>query len=232
MRSPAHGVYQARGRAVISLSADFQDPPALIPEFIARWREGAKIVLGAYESNEPSYLLRTVRSWGYAFFRAFGDYPVIRGVTGFGLYDREVVDCLSKWREPEPFFRGMLVDSGYSLVTIPFERAPRAAGATKNNFFTLFSVALSGVASSSKSLLRAPFYLAAGTAAASGIAACGWVLMMLLNRSALTFGIAFLIELNFSFLFLALGVMGEQVRVISERTRNVPLVVERERVNF
>ncbi|MDQ2859259.1 MAG: glycosyltransferase family 2 protein [Pseudomonadota bacterium] len=232
MRSPAYAVYQSRGRAVISLSADFQDPPALIGQFIARWRAGAKIVLGVYQSGESSFLLRSIRALGYGFFRRFGDYPVIPGATGFGLYDREVVDCLSRWREPEPFFRGMLVESGFRLETVPFVRAARAAGTTKNNFATLLDVALSGLAASSKNLLRAPFYLAAVTAFLAALGVLGALLAVIFGRAPWPWLWFTLIEFNFTWLFLFTGSLGEQVRLISERTRNVPLVIEKERVNF
>ena len=232
MRSPAHAVYESRGAAVISLSADFQDPPALIADFIARWREGAKIVLGVYESGETSPLMRTIRGLGYAFFQQFGDYPVIPGATGFGLYDREVVDTLKLWREPEPFFRGMLVESGFPVETVPFVRAPRAAGVTKNNFFTLFDVALSGLAASSKALLRAPFYLAAAMALLTGVFVLGLLWSLIVAAPSWPWLLAQLAAFNFTWVFLCLGVMGEQIRLISERSRNTPLVIERERVNF
>jgi glycosyltransferase involved in cell wall biosynthesis len=116
-RSPAHGIYQASGAAVIGMCADFQDPPGMIPEFIARWRGGAKIVLAQRISEKMSLGMRIFRFLGYGFLRRFNDYPVLPNVTGFGLYDREVVDCLKRWRDPEPFFRGMLVESGFSLRT-------------------------------------------------------------------------------------------------------------------
>jgi hypothetical protein len=232
LRSPVHAIYQAAGNAVISLCADFQDPPELIGDFIARWRGGAKIVLGVYKSSEPSLVMRAIRSLGYSFFRRFGDYPVIPGATGFGLYDRVVVDSLSRWREPEPFFRGMLVESGFPVETVPFVRAARAAGTTKNNFSTLFSVALSGLASSSKNLLRAPFYLAALTGFATAVAIVVAAFAAILGGRPGPWLWLAVIEFNFTFLFLFVGTLGEQVKLISERTRDVPLVIEQERVNF
>jgi polyisoprenyl-phosphate glycosyltransferase len=232
LRSPAHGVFQSSGRAVISLSADFQDPPAMIGEFIERWRGGAKIVLGVYESRERSVLMRGIRALGYSFFERFGDHKLIRGATGFGIYDREVVTCLSQWREPEPFFRGMLAESGFRLETVPFVRAPRAAGATKNNFFTLFSVALSGIASSSKNLLRAPFYFAVIVGILGGIGLIGAMASVAFGQSPWPWLWLTLIEFNFALLFIFVGIIGEHIKTISERTRNVPLVIERERVNF
>src|SRR5665213_1729805 len=84
MRSPTYGIYQTTGKAVIGISADFQDPPSLIGELIARWRAGTRIVLGVRQSEKTSLVLRFIRAVGYGFFARFGDYRVIPGATGFG----------------------------------------------------------------------------------------------------------------------------------------------------
>jgi glycosyltransferase involved in cell wall biosynthesis len=232
MRSPTYGIFQAQGRAVIGMCADFQDPPALLPEFIARWRAGARIVLGVREAERSALWLRSVRGIGYAFFSRFGDYRVIPGATGFGLYDREVIDALAKWREPEPFFRGMLVESGFDIETLPFRRPPRAGGRSSNNIFTLANFAISGLASSSKNLLRFPLWLAfilgGGATVTAPVIAIGAAIHRV-SWSLLWFPVA---ELHFSLLLLFVGLIGEQVRLISERTRNTPLVIEKERINF
>ncbi len=232
MRSPTYGVYQTTGRAVIGISADFQDPPELIGEFIRRWRAGAKIVLGVRQSEKTSLVLRLIRAVGYGFFERFGDYRVIPGATGFGLYDRQVVDCLKAWKDPEPFFRGMLVESGFALETVPYHRPARAGGVTKNNLRTLFSFALSSLANSSKKLLRLPIYVAMGLAGISAIFVAVAIVSAILGTDAWLWGVLAASVFLFSLLFLFLGLIGEQVRLISEMSRNVPLVTERERINF
>jgi glycosyltransferase involved in cell wall biosynthesis len=233
MRSPTHGIYQATATgAVIGICADFQDPPELIAQFIERWRAGALIVLGVRGSEKTSLLLTSIRRIGYGFFQRFGDYEVIPGATGFGLYDRRVVECLKLWRDPEPFFRGMLVESGFRLETIPYHRPERAGGVSKNNLASLVSFALSGLASSSKKLLRLPLYvsLVAGAAAVLTLAvACG---LALFGRPALGMLLGAFAEAAFAFICLSLGMIGEQVRLVSEIVRNVPLVIEKERINF
>jgi hypothetical protein len=232
MRSPTHGVYQASGAAVIGISADFQDPPEMIGQLISRWRAGAFIVLGVRQSEDTSVLTRLIRDIGYGFFERFGDYRVIPGATGFGLYDRRVVDCLSKWRDPEPFFRGMLVESGYRLETIPYHRPGRAGGASKNNFATLVSFALSGLASCSKGLLRLPLYVSVITFVTMSATLLAAALVAVFGHSAwLALGLA-IAQGGFATLCLFLGLIGEQVRLISEMVRNTPLVIEEERVNF
>ena len=232
MRSPTHGIYQARGRAVIAMCADFQDPPAMLEQFIARWRAGAKIVLAIRETERSALWTRIVRGVGYGFMARFADYAVIPNATGFGIYDREVVDCLARWNEPEPFFRGMLVESGYPIETIAFQRPQRAAGTSKNDFFRLLDFGLSGLSASSRKLLRLPFFLAVP---AMGLAILSFLAAACLAIaghpvSGLLWAAAF--ELQFGLLFLFLGLAGDQIRLMAERSRNMPLVIERERVNF
>jgi len=232
MRSPTHAIYQASGEAVIGMCADFQDPPELIGELIARWRAGTKIVLGVRESERTSPAMRLLRAVGYGFFARFGDYRVIPNATGFGLYDRAVIEVLKRWRDPEPFFRGMLVESGYSLETIAYHRPSRAAGKTKNNFRALLSFALTGLASSSKNLLRAPIVLSMFTFLIGAIAAVWAIVAAVLGFRSWHLVFLALGLLTVGLIFFFLGLIGEQVRLISQTIRNVPLVIEKERVNF
>jgi glycosyltransferase involved in cell wall biosynthesis len=232
MRSPTHAIYQTSGAAVIGISADFQDPPELIGPIVARWRAGAMIVLGVRASEETSWFLNLIRAIGYGFFSRFGDYRVVPGATGFGLYDRRVVDCLRTWRDPEPFFRGMLAESGFPLETIPYHRPQRAGGRSKNNFVSLLSFALSGLASSSKWLLRLPFYFALVVSVTALLTIVAAIVSAIVGRAPwLILGLA-LAQAGFAAICFFLGFIGEQVRIIAEIVRETPLVVERERVNF
>jgi len=232
MRSPTHGIYQTSGRGVIAMCADFQDPPALIGRFVTRWREGASIVLGVRASEKTSVSLGVARRLAYGFLGQFADYQVIPGATGFGIYDRHVVDTLAQWNEPEPFFRGMLVESGFPIEIIPYDRPLRAAGRSKNNFATLFSFALSGLASSSRNLLRLPFHAAAAMIGLAGLTLLGLLWAWIASAGVGLWLIALLVELCAGMTFVFLGLMGEQIRLIAERGRNTPLVVEKARVNF
>ena len=232
MRSPTYGIYQARGRAVINLCADFQDPPALIPEFVRRWQSGAKIVLGVRETEKSSPLLAGCRRISYALQRRFGDYAIIPNATGFGLYDAAVVHAVEALNEPEPFFRALLVETGYAIETIPFRRPARAGGKTNNNFLSLLDFALSGLAASSKGLLRVPLYVSFVSLSVTFISFIGAVYTWFAGYSPLMWLFAALLELQFGLLFLFFGLLGVQIRAISDRTRGTPLVIERERVNF
>lgn len=232
MRSPTHAIFEARGSAVIGMCADFQDPPEQLGTFIAAWRAGAQIVLGVRRTERSGVLLSAARKAGYGFLERNADYRVIPGATGFGLYDRRVVDTLKSWNEPEPFFRGMLVETGFRYQLVAYDRPERRSGTSKNGWRELLDFATSGLAGSSKGLLRLPLLWSFGFAliaalllVASGIAfwaqGSGALLLIL--------GVQVLL---FSIMFLFVGLLGEQVRLIAERTRNTALVIEEERLNF
>ncbi len=232
MRSPTHGIYQASGDAVIGMCADFQDPPEMIGEFMRLWRGGAKVVLGQRRSEPAGAFTRTVRNTGYAILGRIADYPIIPNATGFGLFDHAVVETLKRWNEPEPFFRGMVVESGFPLALVPFDRPARQAGETKNGPLALLSFALSGLAGSAKALLRMPILIG------------GWFGLLAVPTATLAVCAAFLggpawylaalafLLLVFGGLFLFLGLLGDQVRLLTERARGVPLVIEETRINF
>lgn len=232
MRSPTHAMFQAEGKAVIAMCSDFQDPPSLIGEFIRQWRAGAQVVLGQRRSEKTSLILGLARKAGYAFFRRFGDYPLIPGATGFGLFGREVVDMLASWNEPEPFVRGLVIESGYRLAVVPYDRPERSGGKTSNNFWTLVNFALSGIGGSAKSLLRLQLILGIYLIIlAVLLAVVTAIRFATIGYSPLLLALTVMFFL-FSILLLCLGLIGDQVRLLAERMRNVPLVIEDERLNF
>ncbi len=232
MRSPTHGIYQASGRAIISMCSDFQDSPALLPEFVRRWRTGIDIVLGVREIEKSGPLLSFFRGLSYRAQALIGDYPIIPNATGFGIYDRRVVEAIRALNEPEPFFRGLLVETGYTIEQIPYQRPPRAGGRSNNNFFTLLDFALNGLAGSSKKLLRAPLYVAFFSGLLTITCLIGAVAAAFTGHSVQLWLFAAMLEGQFCLLFLFLGLLGVQTALVSERTRNQPLVLERERINF
>ncbi|OYY76198.1 MAG: hypothetical protein B7Y43_15985 [Sphingomonas sp. 28-62-20] len=232
MRSPTHAIFQAGGRAIIGICADFEDPPSLIPQFVERWRAGTQIVLGVSRAQPTSRLHGWLRQTYYRFTERFGDYAVIPNATGFGLYDRKVVRAIESLREPEPFFRGMLVETGYSIETITYDRATRRGGRSSNNFFTLLDFALSSLASFSKKLVRLPLYVGVSLGFLAGLMILATPLVWLARISLAGWLFACALEVQIALLFVFLGLMGDQLRLVSERTRQTPLVFESERLNF
>jgi len=233
MRSPTHAIYQAEGRAVIGMCADFQDPPTMIGPLLEQWRAGAQVVLGQRRSEKGSAPKRLARRVGYALLERLADHPIVPDATGFGLYDRAVVDTVSRWREPEPFFRGMVVESGFRLVVLPFDRPQRAAGMTKNNAASLLAFALSGLTGSARLLLRVPILLSAWSGLLTLLTALGLTVAVAFGLASWPLLLMLTVQLAiFTVLLLFLGLLGDQLRLIAERTRGTPLVIEEERINF
>ncbi|NOW46773.1 glycosyltransferase involved in cell wall biosynthesis [Novosphingobium sp. SG751A] len=232
MRSPTHGIYAARGRAVIGMCADFQDSPELLPHFVRRWQEGVDIVLGVREREKSGLMLSVIRALSYWLAKNFGDFQTIPNATGFGLYSRRVVDAIRALNEPEPFYRGLLVETGFPLETINYVRPPRVRGKSKNNFFTLLDFAIAGLTGSSKRLLRAPLYLSVLGAVVSLLMLVGAGIAFFTGRPIAGWLIGMVLQAQFALIFGFMGLMGDHIRQISERTRGTPLVLERERVNF
>jgi glycosyltransferase involved in cell wall biosynthesis len=232
MRSPTHGIFEARGKAVVGMCADFQDPPTLLPRFIERWQAGIDIVLGVRESETSGLILGAIRGLSYTLARSLGDHAIIPNATGFGIYDRRVVDAIRGMNEPEPFFRGMLVETGFPLETVTYARPMRARGKSNNNFFALLDFAVAGLTASSKRLLRVPLYIGVLGAIATAMMGLGGIVAFALGRPIAGWFIAMVLQAQFALLFGFIGLMGDHIRLISERTRRTPLVLERERVNF
>ena len=232
MRSPTHGIFQAGGQAVIGMCADFQDPPDMIGSFVREWRAGAQIVLAKRRREKTPIMLRIVRKLGYALLSRYGDYPVIPGATGFGLYDRSVVDTLAGWNEPEPFFRGMIIESGYRIAVIPFDRPQRAAGESKNGVRSLFSFAVSGLSGSARSWLRMPLIVSLLAGVLTAMLIAGASITVIAGQPNVSLMWLAAGSAAFTIIMLSIGLTAEQVRLLAERSRNVPLVIEEERINF
>ena len=119
IRSPYHGFLQARGDAVLGVVADFQDPPEMIPEFLAKWSEGYKVVIGVKSGSQESRVMGSIRRFYYWLVaKMSSDVELVQNFQGFGLYDREVVEQFRKTEEQYPYFRGLVSDFGYERAII------------------------------------------------------------------------------------------------------------------
>src|SRR5665213_1742939 len=150
VRSPYHGLLQAPGDAVIVMASDLQDPPEMIPELLRLWREGSPVVLGQKKNSAETPLFFAVRKAYYRLVKRLADVDLLENVTGFGLYDRKVVEAFRALDEPYPYVRGLISELGYPVALVPYEQPRRSRGITKNNFYTLYDVAMLGITSHSK----------------------------------------------------------------------------------
>ena len=142
IRSPYYGILQSKGLATIYLASDLQDPPEVIPQFISEWEGGYKLVMATKPTSEGSPLAHFLRKSYYRLLDRISDISIVQNSTGFGLYDKAVLDQLRIIQEPYPFLRGLICELGYEIKTIPFVQPKRLKGITKNNFYTLYDIAM------------------------------------------------------------------------------------------
>jgi len=235
IRSPVHALLQARGDAVIIMASDLQDPPELITEFVARWEEGFKVAVAVKSGSRESLAMWLIRLGYYKLLGAISEVKLLENYTGYGLYDRVVVEAVRKTDDRYPYFRGLIPDLGFEIARIPFQQPTRFRGVTKNNFFTLYDMAMLGITSHSRVPIRIAtmggFLLAIGCMLIS----LGYFVWKLLHWNSFEFGLAPLLIGLFFFMsvnLFFLGLIGEYVGAIHTQTLKRPLVVEQERVNL
>lgn len=235
IRSPYHALMQAKGAAVIAMAADLQDPPAMIVDFLRKWESGYKIVIGVKAKSEESALFFAIRSIYYRIIGNLADIELVKNFTGFGLYDRDIVDILKKIDDPYPYFRGLICDIGYERVEIEYTQNARKRGITKNNFYTLYDLAMLGITNHSKVPLRLATMTGFAVAILSLLVAVGYFIYKLIFWDSFSVGIAPLVIGLFFFASVQLffiGIIGEYIGAIHTQILKRPLVIEKERINF
>jgi len=235
IRSPCHAILQARGDAVISIVADLQDPPAMIADFVRKWEEGYKVVMGIKKGSQESILMFALRRLYYRTLRRLSDVELVEHFTGFGLYDRQVIEILKTLGDPYPYFRGLIADIGFEIAKVEYVQPARKLGITKNNFYTLYDMAMLGLTSYTKVPLRLATMLGFASAALSLLVALFYLVYKLIFWNSFELGLAPLVVGIFFFSsvqLIFLGIVGEYVGSIHTYVRHMPLVVEKERINF
>ncbi|BFT75362.1 glycosyltransferase family 2 protein [Paenibacillus sp. P36] len=235
IRSPYHALLQARGDAVILMVADLQDPPTMIRDFVQKWEEGYKVVLGVKNESEESRLMFAIRKMYYNFINKVSEIELTKNNTGFGLYDQQVIKVLRDIDDPYPYFRGLISDIGFESYKINYIQPSRKRGITKNNFYTLYDIAMLGITNHSKIPLRLAAMLGFGMSAISFIVAILYLLAKLIFWNYFEVGIAPLVIGLFFFSSVQLffiGIIGEYIGSIHTQVLKRPLVVEKERINF
>ena len=235
VRSPYHGMLQASGDAVIYLASDLQEPPELIPDFIKQWEQGAKAVVGIKSSSSESAIFFAVRRLYYELVEKLADTRTIQNFTGFGLYDRTIIDYCKRLGDPYPYFRGLIAEIGLPVEKIAYHQPLRKRGFTKNNFYTLYDMAMLGITNFSKVPLRLATMLGFLTAALSLLVAVGYLIYKFLFWQNFAIGTAPMVIGLFFFASVQLffiGILGEYIGAIHTQVLRRPLVVEKERINF
>lgn len=235
VRSPFYGLLQASGEATILIVADLQDPPSLIPEFIRQWENGYKIVVGVKPTTYEKFPLSVIRRFYYHMLSKISEIKPIKNFTGFGLYDKKVIELLREMKDVNPYFRGLISEIGFPVAEIPFVQPTRKRGISKNNFFTLYDIAMLGITMHSKLPIRL------ATAGGFLLASVSFLMAVLFFFAKLFFwqhfptgitpiliGIFFFASVQLFFI----GILGEYILSIHTQALNRPLVIEQERINF
>ena len=222
------GLRFARGQAAIVMDADLQDPPELVEQFVAKWREGYQVVYGVRQERKGESLLKKTTS--FVFYRLLGriaDVPIPRDTGDFRLMDRRVLDVYSQFEEDPRFFRGLIGWIGFRQVGIPFVRCQRAGGQTKYRYGRLLKLALDTITAFS-TLPALCITLLAGACAALSVTSIALVVVLWMC-GAITLEAWMWASLGFLGLwnvqFLSLAVLGEYVVRTHRHTQRRPLFV-------
>ncbi|WP_406623967.1 glycosyltransferase [Acidovorax sp. SDU_ACID1] len=235
IRSPYHALLQASGDCAVVIAGDLQDPPELIVDFIKKWEEGFKIVMAVKPTSDEPALMMLVRKVYYNFINKISEIPLVKNATGAGLYDRRVLNVLRRINDPYPYARGLVCEIGYPIATVSFAQPRRARGVSSQGFYSLYDLAMLGVTKHSRIPLRMMTMLGFFLSCISFLVAIGYFFAKLLFWDSFTFGMApVLIGIFFlgAIQLFFMGLLGEYIGAIQIQVRNMPLVVEAERINF
>jgi polyisoprenyl-phosphate glycosyltransferase len=235
IRSPYHALMQTKGDAVIGMASDLQDPPERIPDFIHKWEEGYKVVIGVKTKSQESGFFYLLRTMYYKVLRSLSDVDLIEHFTGFGLYDQRVIQTLRDMDDPYPYFRGLIADIGFPIACIEFIQPRRKRGISKNNFYTLYDMAMLGMTGYTKIPLRLATLFGFITALLSFLVGLVYLIYKLLfwfqfsvGSAPIVIGLFFLGSVQLFFL----GIVGEYIGAIYTQVMKRPHVIEKERINF
>lgn len=234
-RSVCYGLFQSMGDAAIILACDFQEPPNLIAQFINKWEEGYKVVFGQKIESEENRIMYLIRTIYYKTVKYFSSVEQIEHVTGFGLYDKSVIDIFRWIDDPNPYFRGTIADLGYNVALIQYVQPKRNAGKSSYNIYRYVDSAIDGMINCSKVPLRIATLTGFLMSFLCLIVSIVYFIKKLLNWNSFNLGIAPLIIGVFflgSMQIAFIGIIGEYIGSILERVVRRPLVVEKEKFNF
>lgn len=231
------GYRSAKGDCVISLDADLQDPPEVIPKLIEKWRKGAKIIYAKREKRDvDNWFKKFTANFFYKFINFLSDTPIPKDVGDFRLLDKEVVNFLNGLPEQSRFLRGLVSWSGYKQDYVYFKREKRLTGETHYTLSKMFNFALEGITSFSTKPLRMAIYLGFFTSAFSIFVIVyksiqHFILLQgdwLPGWASLFFSIVFLGGIQ----LITIGIIGEYVGKIYQEVQKRPQYLIKEKVNI
>jgi glycosyltransferase involved in cell wall biosynthesis len=202
---------------------------------IRKWEEGYPVVIGVKAASDESGLMFWIRKQYYRLVNRLSGVETYENYTGFGLYDRKVVEVIKSFDDPYPYFRGMIAEAGFRHFDIPYHQPKRKRGITKNNFYSLYDMGMLAITNLSKVPLRLVTFSGFVGALVSVLVSLAYLVYKLIFWSNFSVGIAPLVIGVFFFMsiqMLFMGIIGEYIGTIHTLVQKRPLVVEQERINF
>ncbi|MBR2625300.1 MAG: glycosyltransferase family 2 protein [Lentisphaeria bacterium] len=234
-RSGFNCILSADADAVIPMCSDLQEPPEVIPELIRKWEEGYKVVCAVKEKSKENPVIFALRKLYYWLLKKCSDTELISNFTGFGLYDRCFMDALKRYKDPYPYFRGLVSEIGFKRCEVTFTQEKRKGGRSSYNFFSYYDYAMTGFVNHTKLPLRLAVFSGFFIAFLSLLTALGYFIYKLCNWNSFQVGMAPLVIGLFFFSAIQLifiGILGEYIGAIYTQVKNKPLVIEEEFINF
>jgi glycosyltransferase involved in cell wall biosynthesis len=229
------GLDHARGRAVVIMDADLQDPPEVALELAAKWREGYEVVAAVREERRgESWFKRTTASLYYRILRRLASVPIAADAGDYRLIDRKALDAFRSLREKDRFVRGMFSWIGFRQAEVRFVRAERFAGETKYPLRRMIDLALDGLLSFSKVPLRLILRLGFLVSAVSFLAGVAAVACKITGVYVVTGWTSVVVAIFFlgGVQLTVLGLIGEYIGRIYEQVKDRPLYIVRQSVGF
>lgn len=234
-KSSFYGLSQAEGDCAVLMYADMQDPPEVIPQMVAKWEEGYKVVVGVKNKSRENPFMYLIRGIYYKIMDKLSDVEHIKQYDGFGLYDASFVEQLRNLKDSLPYLRGLVAELGPERAQIEYTQDTRKEGKSSFSFMKYYDVAMLGITSSSRAVLRMATFIGMILSALCVVIAIVTLVIKLLNwnyysvgTAAVIIGIFFVGGVQIFFL----GFIGEYIANINQRTMNHPIVVEKERINM
>lgn len=234
-RSGSYGMLQGTGDALICIVCDLQDPPEMIPTFLQKWEEGYKVVLGQKTKSKENPLMFQIRKLYYKIMEKLSETEHLTNVTGYGLFDKEVLDMIKWMDDPDPYIRGLVTQLGYKWCLVEYTQQERTSGKSSYNFNRYFDFAITGLTHVSKKPLRIVTLVGLIMSAISFVIAFIYLVFKLVHWYEFDMGTAPILIGVFllgSVQLACLGVIGEYIGAILTKVTKRPMVVEEERINF
>lgn len=235
-RSTFNGLRHATGDAtLVMLPVDLQDPPELLPEFVALWEQGYEVVAGARSTREEGWMLRTSRKAFYRIINALSDFELSPDVGEFQLIDRKVLAAVLSHNDHYPYIRGIIASVGFRRIIVPYVWKARKRGLSKHSLMMITDQALNAIFAFTKAPMRFCTFAGAGIAALcilfSVLSVIGYLLGAgIAPRGTTTIIVALFFLSGIQLLFI--GMLGEYITAIHNQVRGGPVVIERELINF